>query len=178
METIATHQLFLTPICDKHIDSLFDIYNDERNMTFIPPRQHSASRSELAKKYKTHFKNGSQLFAVKLSNSNKVIGEAGFFNSFKNHNKLEIGYIIAYPYWNRGFGTEICRGLITYGFQQLHLENIHARMYTKNIASILISKKCGMQKINEGLDSHQNKFCHYQINKKQFYTFQQNEQSR
>ena len=78
----------------------------------------------------------------------KIIGEAGLFNSFENKKILELGYILDNKYWNRGYGTEICEGLLNYGFNVLGLEKIIARMYPENIGSIRICEKLNFVKVD------------------------------
>lgn len=87
-----------------------------------------------------------------------IIGEAGLFNSFNDLTNLEIGYIVDSKYWRNGFGTEICRSLIDYGFKTLKLKRITARMYASNFASVRVAQKCGMRKIEEGIAENGNAF--------------------
>nr|WP_288205248.1 GNAT family N-acetyltransferase [uncultured Parabacteroides sp.] len=89
-------------------------------------------------------------FAIKLRGENTIIGEAGLFNSFSDLKKMEVGYIIDRMYWNNGYGTEVCQGLIDYAFSQLRCTEFIARMYDQNIGSIRVCEKLGFEHVLTG----------------------------
>ena len=101
---------------------------------------------------------------VILKSENKVIGECGYLKT-KNSEKaeLEIAYLIDHKYWGNGFGIEICKALIDYGFTRLGLQRMIAGMYKANTASAAVSKKSGMQLIKEGITSAGIAFQTYEI---------------
>lgn len=81
--------------------------------------------------------------AVVDKQSKKVVGLAGL-ELLAGSNEIEAGYILSREYWGRGFGTEILKGLIKYGFSQLQCEKIIAISVPENLASIKVMEKCGM----------------------------------
>lgn len=132
---------------------LFQIYNSKDNMQYISGGKYDWTAIELEKKLNAHTQNyplGYGIFGIWLKEDRRLIGEAGLFNSYSNRQILELGYIIDSRYWNKGYGTEICNGLINYGFERLGLKKIKARMNSLNKASKKLSEKCGMTLVNSG----------------------------
>jgi len=74
-----------------------------------------------------------------------------------------LGYSIDFNYWNNGYGSELCLGLIEYAFKHLKAENIIAKMYSENIASVRLSVKWGMQKIKTDMAENGKTFFEYEI---------------
>jgi RimJ/RimL family protein N-acetyltransferase len=92
------------------------------------------------------YPNGYGIFSVVAAG--EVIGEAGLFNSFGNNKVLEFGYIIDEKFWNKGYGTEVCKALLDYGFNRLNLEKIVARMYPENIGSVRVCENLNFVKVD------------------------------
>lgn len=61
-----------------------------------------------------------------------------------DHQRAELGYWIGVPYWNRGFATEAVIPVIDYGFHELGLHRIYARVFPRNPASAKVLEKIGM----------------------------------
>jgi [ribosomal protein S5]-alanine N-acetyltransferase len=59
--------------------------------------------------------------------------------------RAEIGYWMGVPYWGQGYMTEAVRRVIQFGFDDLHLERIHAWCFAHNPASARVMAKAGMQ---------------------------------
>jgi RimJ/RimL family protein N-acetyltransferase len=59
------------------------------------------------------------------------------------HAKAELGYWVGKPHWRQGYATEAAQAVVRYGFEQLHLERIHARFMTRNRASGRVLEKLG-----------------------------------
>ena len=83
-------------------------------------------------------------FAITLRTDRNFIGGIGIKLDRKNE-RGEIGYWVGKPYWNRGYCTEAARALVTYSFEALKLNRIHAYYFTRNAASGRIMEKIGMR---------------------------------
>lgn len=162
-----TERLSFRAIRENELSALLEIYCDDEVMRFIPNSKILWTRENLLEKYEkanVNYDSGFGIFAVISKENKQLIGEAGFFNSFENLVQLELGYILNSDCWGKGFGTEICKGLIEYGFSKLKLQKMVARMYQENLASEQVSKKCGMTKVKEGRDLNGDLFVQYEIN--------------
>ena len=144
-----TERLLIRDIELTDLESLLKVYCKKENMKFVSNGNYKWTLSQLSEKYENlnkNYRSGFGVFIVIEKEENKVIGEAGLFDSFKNPSKLEMGYILDSKYWNQGFGYEICNGLINYSFNKLKVGSVVARMYAENIYSVKLSEKCGMQR--------------------------------
>jgi len=160
---LSTPKLGLFTIQKSHLSSLLKIYNSEENMRYISSGKHQWTETELEEKYNKILSDNGILFAIIELKSHQIIGEAGYFNSFQDSKKLELGYIIDSKYWGKGYGFEVCSALIEYGFNQLNLKEIIARMYADNTGSVRLSEKCGMKHLEEGIAPNQKVFYTYGI---------------
>jgi RimJ/RimL family protein N-acetyltransferase len=163
---IKTQRLWIKEIEANDLDYLLDIYQDSQNLKFIPNTDFEWTKEKLKEKYDTINKdyiNGFGIYAVQLKKKNRIIGEAGLFNSFHDLKHLEIGYILDHKIWRKGYGTEICKSLIDYGFDKLNSDRLTARMFKQNMASIKLSEKCGMKLIQQGKTENGESFCEYEI---------------
>jgi len=86
------------------------------------------------------------LYAVRLKESGKLIG--GCDISVKK-DEASLGWILHRDYWKQGYGTEIGRALLRFGFDDLHLRRIIALCDAENSGSCRIMEKIGMRR--EGL---------------------------
>ncbi len=58
----------------------------------------------------------------------------------------DIGGLLAKPAWGLGYGTEVARVLLDYGFRRLKLHRIWATCDVDNARSIHLMKKIGMKR--------------------------------
>ena len=166
MIRFETDRLIIRDMEDPDLDSLLAIYRHEETMKYISSGRFDWTGDELRTKLTDANKNyssGFGIFAVEIRDTNQFIGEAGLFNSFHDLAKLELGYILNQSFHNQGFGTEVCNGLIKYGFQELGVKTLVARMYAKNTASVRLSEKCGMKLAESGQTLSGAKFLVYKI---------------
>ena len=60
---------------------------------------------------------------------------------------LEIGYLIARPFWRQGFASEAAIGCQQYAFEQLDAERVHSLIRPVNIPSQRTALKGGLKPI-------------------------------
>ena len=82
-------------------------------------------------------------FAITLRDDGILIGAVGLVIN-QRHESAELGYWIGKPYWNQGYCTEAAQAVVRYGFEQLHLNRIHASHFSENISSGRVMEKIGM----------------------------------
>ena len=83
------------------------------------------------------------IFAIYLED--KFIGGIGLHLD-ETHQRAELGYWIAEPYWGKGYAAEAATKIITFGFDTLKLNKIFANYFTSNSASGRVLEKIGMKK--------------------------------
>lgn len=85
-------------------------------------------------------------WSIRLREEMTFIGLAGMRISEERFRMAEIFYKLAPPFWGQGYGTEVARALVDFGFDTLKLHRIEAGTATQNIKSIRVLEKVGMQK--------------------------------
>jgi ribosomal-protein-alanine N-acetyltransferase len=75
----------------------------------------------------------------------RVIGSTGFV---RDHG-LQIGYVLAQPWWRQGYATELARAMIDFGWTRPEIFRVWAITDVENVASGGVLEKAGMQR--EGL---------------------------
>ncbi|MFX0163473.1 MAG: GNAT family N-acetyltransferase [Candidatus Hodarchaeota archaeon] len=84
-------------------------------------------------------------FGIVLKNTNKVIGVVDLFDIDWENKKAEIGYWLGKKYWGRGLMTEAVKLILKFGFEDLKLHRIYARLFEENIGSKNVLEKCGFK---------------------------------
>lgn len=56
-----------------------------------------------------------------------------------------LGYNVGRAHWVKGFATEAAAAVVAWGFETLHLQRIFATADARNLASIRVMRKLGMQ---------------------------------
>ena len=78
--------------------------------------------------------------------STKPIGNCGLHQINPKDHNATFGIVIGEKdYWSKGYGTEVSRLIINYGFQQLNLHRISSAAVAFNERSIKLHKKLGFQ---------------------------------
>jgi RimJ/RimL family protein N-acetyltransferase len=86
-------------------------------------------------------------FAAILKNTNKLIGACNLARI--RSDEAEIGWILHRDYWKQGYGTEMGKAILEFGFDELPLRRLFAFCDDENIGSYRVMEKIGMRR--EGL---------------------------
>lgn len=85
-------------------------------------------------------------YAAVMKDTHMLIGGC---NLFLSGMEAEIGWILHRDSWKQGYGTEMGRALLEFGFDELNLHRIIARCDAENYGSYRVMEKIGMRR--EGL---------------------------
>lgn len=90
-------------------------------------------------------KHGMGFCLVFEKESGSFIGEAGLFHLLFDDTQpeIELGYHLHKKFWGKGYGTELARALIQWGFQNLSINKLVSTTYPNNIASQKVLNKAG-----------------------------------
>jgi len=87
-------------------------------------------------------------YAVVLKDEDRLIGNASLFDIQHIHQRAEIGLFIGEAKDRcKGYGQEVVKLLIDYGFRYLNLNNIMLKVFSANTIAINAYKKCGFREI-------------------------------
>lgn len=85
-------------------------------------------------------------FAIVLLENDKLIGNCGLMNIDQTNRKATIGIFIGdKEEQNKGYGTEVIKLLLDYGFNYLNLHNINLGLMEFNKRALACYKKCGFK---------------------------------
>lgn len=85
-------------------------------------------------------------YAVEMKDTGVLIGACSMEIS---NDEAEIGWILHRDYWKQGFGTEMSKELLRFGFEEMNLHRIVAYCDSDNVGSYRMMEKIGMRR--EGL---------------------------
>ena len=126
---------------------VFDWLNNAENMKYWSgePRNESETRNYLHWAISTTEAEDrhNYEFAVVLKTDSSLIGSASLINL---PDKPEIGWHIHRNYWKQGYGTEIGKTMLKFGFDVLGLRRIIAACNSGNRGSYRIMEKIGMRR--------------------------------
>lgn len=89
-------------------------------------------------------------FSIFTVKENLNIGFCGLINIDIRSKKAEYHFVIGETsYWNQGYGTETCKLLMEYAFNELGLNKLYAFVLLQNLGSYKVLEKLGWKK--EGL---------------------------
>lgn len=136
-----TQRLIIRSLQEDDRESYFDMMNNPNVMNPIPLEVMDRKSSDLS--FETHLKanqnSTKRVWAIDTKNGEQFIGIAAYLKNSKNED--EIGYRLREQFWGVGYGTEVAKGLINYGFSALNLELITADVNLTNERSVKILDK-------------------------------------
>lgn len=147
-QVIQTKRLVLRPWKDTDLEAFAKINADPRVMEHFPKLLNREESDALAQRISSLMQQqGWGIWAVSLINQDNFIGFIGlahihFTAPFTP--AVEVGWRLAYDYWNQGYATEGALSAIKYGFEQLKLDEIVAITVPKNQRSRRVMEKIGM----------------------------------
>jgi ribosomal-protein-alanine N-acetyltransferase len=88
-------------------------------------------------------------YAIIHKDSEKMIGTCDFHTINWDTSIGEIGYVINYDYWGRGYMTKTCKALIEFGFKHLELSKVVISHNVNNTGSQRVIEKSGFNFLEE-----------------------------
>ena len=84
-------------------------------------------------------------WVIELKATGEVIGTCSFTNMDKDFRVAEIGYGIKNAFWGKGYASEAVRAVFDYGFCNIGLVRIFARIMKNNVRSVHLARSVGME---------------------------------
>jgi ribosomal-protein-alanine N-acetyltransferase len=137
-----TDRLIVRQLQESDQTAYFDMMGNPNVMSPIPRNvmTKEESNEHLNKFLNTeHTTSDTKVWAIEQRAENEFIGLCAFLKN--NENDDEIGYRLREKYWGVGYGTEITKGLIDFGFRHLNTDLITADVYVDNLRSVKILEK-------------------------------------
>lgn len=145
---IKTERLIMRPWREADFDSFARLNADPRVMEYFP----GVLTQEESYRFAQRICNAMQqqgwgLWAVSIPDVADFIGYIGlsqvnFAADFAP--AVEMGWRLAYDFWNKGYATEGAQAVLKYGFEKLHLNEIVSFTAMNNMRSRRVMEKIGM----------------------------------
>ena len=136
-----TERLLVRPFKETDIDLLFEMMSNPSVMDALPRPVKTKSETEITLEQFIRLEKttSTKWWCVTTKSTDNFIGLCGFKTNEKN--EPELGYCFNEQFWGLGYGTEIAKGLLEYGFNQLKFTKIMADVTKTNLKSIKILEK-------------------------------------
>ncbi len=85
------------------------------------------------------------ILAIIELKTGKLIGNCWIHITSVTHREGRVGYSLNKAYWGNGYGTEVAKALVEFGFSTQRLHRIYATCDPENIGSTRILEKIGMK---------------------------------
>lgn len=145
---IKTERLILRPWREEDFEPFARLNTDPYVMEYFPGMLTQEESDQFAKRICTAMKQqGWGLWAVSIPGIADFIGYIGlapvnFVADFTP--AVEVGWRLAYEFWNKGYATEGAQAALKYGFETLQLDEIVSFTAIQNKRSQKVMEKIGM----------------------------------
>ncbi len=150
-----SERVFLRPYTQADFAALHKIVSDKETMYAWGQGFSKKQSQEWLDKQLAHYQQYSfGIWAIIEKQSGAIIGNAGLNHTEislkgKTQKIVEIGYLLHRDFWGKGYGSEVARMCVKYGFETLGLEEVYCLIKEDNTASIKVAKRLEMQKVGE-----------------------------
>ena len=142
--TLTTERLHLREVVIDDKEEIFFLRSDAEVLKYLD-KDPSPSIDEavehiqkIANLIKT---NESILWGITLKDNPKVIGTICYWRMMKEHFRAELGYALHPNYHGKGIMQEAMKAVLDYGFKEMKLHSIEAKVNVENEASIKILER-------------------------------------
>lgn len=170
MKTVHTERLILRQYikCEADRAVLISLLTDADVMKFVSYgvlTEEKANENFKGLFTNVYEKSSFDVWAVFTRDDSSYIGHAEI-KPLKGTSDWEISYLLKKDCWGKGYGTELIRALIEYGFEERKLKHIIATVKAENKPSIRVLEKTGMA-LEETGENETGEFYLFGINKPQ-----------
>ena len=150
LKNIESKHLILRAFKELDIEKVHGYASDSEVTKYVPFGPNTLKESEefvkMCIEYQYQKERVDFELAVICKSNNELIGVCGIHISDKTNREGWIGYVFNRIYWGKGYGTEVAKILLSFGFNQLNLHRVYATCHPDNIGSQRILEKNGMKR--------------------------------
>lgn len=146
---METNRLRLRKMCIADMSSLASILQDGRVMyAYNGAFDDKETWAWMQKQLRRYEEFGFGLWAVVLKGTGEMVGQCGI--TMQDYNDIqvpEIGYLLAYRHWHKGYATEATVACREYGFGALGFDALYSIIRDTNIPSQRVAVRIGMSRV-------------------------------
>jgi ribosomal-protein-alanine N-acetyltransferase len=146
---LKTRRLILRALVSDDSNAVFQMRSNERINTFIArnPMNTIESANDLIKRTQNSWNNKEAIaWAGVVSDSGDIIGACGFNHIDFPNNRAEIGGEMSINYWGRKLAIEAVSKVVWFGFKEMGLHSIVAKVSPDNRGAIYLLEQLNFQK--------------------------------
>ena len=142
---LETARLKLRLFAEKDLDALAAMYADAETMRYIGEGK-TFNRGETWRAISSMLGHwllrGYGMWAIELKGTGEMIGRAGFIYP-EGWPGFELGWMVAKPFWGRGYATEAAEAALDYAQRELDKSRVISLIRRDNLPSIRVAEKIG-----------------------------------
>ena len=158
-----TNRLLVRKLDPEDLTGFHEMQSNPNVMKFVDKnpkslKEHQLELENLISKYN---ENGNDfwIYAIDRKTDSIFIGTVAFVKDDKDD---EIGYRFIEDFWGKGYGLEICNGILQYA-KLIGKNKLIGYVVEENVASLKILEKVGFKKVNNFINKQNQKEIKYQI---------------
>lgn len=152
---LETKRLIIRPLVEGDEVAMYNNWaSDSRVTTYLTWKPHEKIEDtlEIIRIWKAECVNSPNItLGIVYKEENKLIGTINYFNVDMSFKEAEIGYCLAYDYWNQGIMSEALKEFIRFGFEDLGFVKVKACHDARNKASGKVMENSGMKYISSSV---------------------------
>lgn len=136
---IVADEITLRKIVVSDLDSLFEIYSNEKLFQYSPLmlKKNKDTVANMIGHFERDFNKRKEIFLGICLNSepNNIVGVAEIFDYSHDVNMITIGYRLNDRFWGKGIATKTVKAMTDYLFNDIGINRIQAFVMPENIKS-------------------------------------------
>lgn len=155
---MQTERLALRLMRQEDLAGLGEMLFDERVMYAYEHRfTPEDAQAWLLRQQRRYREDGFGLWAMVERQSGEMVGQAGLtWQDCEGERVLEIGYLLQYRHWHKGFAGEAAAACRDYAFEKLDAARVHSVIKEDNLASQRVARRVGMRPVKCFLATYYN----------------------
>ena len=144
---LQTHRLLLREMTQSDFSDLCEILQDSRVMyAYEGPFTDEEVQLWLDRQLSRYREDGISLWAALDKQTGTMLGQVGLtWQDADGKRVLEVGYLLKYRFWHKGYAAEAAKGCMDYAFQHLGAGQVYSIIRDNNIPSQNVARRNGMQ---------------------------------
>lgn len=145
---IETNRLILRRYNEIDLDAFYEILHDERLHTYIPfPDLTKEEELKYIKNCMAEVEESKyEKWSIVLKNGNITIGNISVNTVNKKHNYCNVGYVVRYDYWGKGYASEALEAVSNYLLNDRNYYLVECSCNELNKQSSKVMLKAGFKK--------------------------------
>ncbi len=139
---VETKHLYLRLLCSDDKDAVLTLHSDKDIIRYTNDRAFADTNDALDFIAQQQQKIPLARFAVVRKSDHAFVGWCGLQTN--ELDLVDLSFRFLKKYWGLGFATEAARACLQYGFKNIRLDQITARVHRQNSASRRVLEKIGM----------------------------------